>query len=146
MTRAALISGPDAGGGVRPAMANPTTQDPAKVPAGSYELDKRHASVTLKVAHMGGFSHFTMRFDGVAGAFTYDPANWQATTVAVTIDPKTIDTGNAPFDRQIAGYFEAEKYPMITFTSTGLTAGADGKGTLTGDLNFHGVTKPVSWT
>ena len=93
---------------------------------------------------MGGFSHFTMRFDSLGGAFTYDPANWQATSVAVTVDPKSIDTGNASFDKQIAGYFDADKYPTITFTSTGLTPGADGKGTLTGDLTFHGVTKPVT--
>lgn len=127
-----------------PALANPSSQDPAKVPAGDYVLDKRHASLTVKIAHMGGFSHYTMRFNGLAGAFTYDPAKWQATTVAITVDPKTIDTGNGPFDKQITGYFEPDKYPTITFTSTGLTAGADGKGTLTGDLSFHGVTKPVS--
>jgi len=127
-----------------PALANPTSTDPAKVPAGDYVMDKRHASLTVKVAHMGGFSHFTMRFDGLAGAFTYDPAKWQASTVAVTVDPKSIDTGNAPFDKQIAGYFEADKFPTITFTSTALTGGADGKGTLTGDLTFHGVTKPVT--
>ena len=126
------------------ALANPTTQDPTKVPAGDYVMDKRHASLTMKVAHMGGFSHFTMRFNGLGGAFTYDPANWQATSVAVTVDPKSIDTGNPPFDKQIAGYFEADKYPTITFVSTALTPGADGKGALTGDLSFHGVTKPVT--
>jgi polyisoprenoid-binding protein YceI len=127
-----------------PALANPTSTDPAKVPAGAYALDKRHASLVVKIAHMGGFSHYTMRFDGLDGGFTYDPANWQATKVDIAVDAKSIDTGNAPFDKQIAGYFEADKYPLITFASTGITAGADGKGTLTGDLTFHGVTKPVS--
>ena len=33
---------------------------------------------------------------------------------------------------------------MILFNSTGLTADAEGKGQLTGDLTFHGVTKPVT--
>lgn len=126
------------------ALAKPDSTDPTKVPAGSYELDKRHASLTVKIAHMGGFSHYTMRFDGLAGAFTYDPAKWQTTSVAITVDPKTIDTGNPPFDKQITGYFEPDKYPTITFVSTALTPGADGKGTLTGDLTFHGVTKPVT--
>jgi len=126
------------------ALANPSTTDPAKVPAGTYALDKRHASLVVKIAHMGGFSHYTMRFDGLDGGFTYDPANWQATKVNIAVDAKSIDTGNAPFDKQITGYFEADKYPQITFASTGLTPGADGKGVLTGDLTFHGVTKPVS--
>jgi polyisoprenoid-binding protein YceI len=96
------------------ASAAPSTTDPAKVPAGSYVLDKKHASLTVKIVHMG-FSHYTMRFDSLDGSFTYDPAN-----------------------------FEADKYPTITFVSTGLQGGADGKGTLTGDLTFHGVTKPVT--
>jgi polyisoprenoid-binding protein YceI len=125
------------------ALANPSTTDPAKVPAGAYVLDKKHASLAAKIVHMG-FSHYTLRFDGLDGSFTYDPANWQATKVSFTVDPKSVDTHDPAFDKQIAGYFEAEKFPAITFASTGLQGGADGKGTLTGDLTFHGVTKPVT--
>ena len=124
------------------AFANPSTQDPLKVPAGTYELDKRHASLTVKVVHMG-FSHYTMRFDGLDGGFTYDPANWQATKATFTVDPKSVDTNDPSFNKQIAGYFEADKYPTISFASTGVE-GQDGKGTMTGDLTFHGVTKPVT--
>jgi polyisoprenoid-binding protein YceI len=126
------------------ALAAPSTTDPAKVPAGTYVLDKKHASLTVKIVHMG-FSHYTMRFDGIDGAFTYDPANWQATKATITVDPKSIDTHDPAFDKQIAGYFEAEKFPAITFVSTALQGGADGKGTMTGDLTFHGVTKPVTF-
>jgi polyisoprenoid-binding protein YceI len=124
------------------ALAAPSTQDPAKVPAGAYVLDKKHASLTVKIVHMG-FSHYTMRFDGLDGDFTYDPTNWQATKATITVDPKSIDTNDPAFNKQIAGYFEADKYPAITFVSTGLQ-GQDGKGTMTGDLTFHGVTKPVT--
>ncbi|HEX2816062.1 MAG TPA: YceI family protein [Phenylobacterium sp.] len=125
------------------AAANPSTTDPAKVPAGSYGLDKKHASLTVKIVHMG-FSHYTMRFNGLDGGFTYDPANWQATKVTFAVDPKSVDTNDVAFNKQIAGYFEADKYPAITFAVTGLQGGADGKGTVTGDLTFHGVTKPVT--
>jgi polyisoprenoid-binding protein YceI len=124
------------------ALANPSTQDPAKVPAGDYVLDKRHASLTVKIVHMG-FSHYTMRFDGLDGGFTYDPANWQATKATFTVDPKSVDTNDLSFNKQIAGYFEADKYPTISFVSTDIQ-GQDGKGTVTGDLTFHGVTKPVT--
>lgn len=124
------------------ALAAPTTQDPAKVPAGTYVLDKRHASLTVKIVHMG-FSHYTMRFNGLDGGFTYDPANWQTTKATITVDPKSVDTNDPSFNKQIAGYFEADKYPTITFVSTGVQ-GQDGKGTMTGDLTFHGVTKPVT--
>jgi polyisoprenoid-binding protein YceI len=125
------------------AAANPSTTDPAKVPAGSYGLDKKHASLTVKIVHMG-FSHYTMRFNGLDGGFTYDPANWQATKVTFAVDPKSVDTNDVAFNKQIAGYFEADKFPAISFVSTGLQGGADGKGTLTGDLTLHGITKPVT--
>jgi polyisoprenoid-binding protein YceI len=125
------------------ALAAPSTTDPAKVPAGSYVMDKKHASLTVKIVHMG-FSHYTLRFDGLDGAFTYDPANWQATKATITVDPKSVDTHDNAFDKQIAGYFEADKYPTIGFVSTSVQGGADGKGTITGDLTFHGVTKPVT--
>lgn len=125
------------------AAAAPSTTDPAKVPAGAYVLDKRHASLTVKIVHMG-FSHYTLRLDGLDGSFTYDPANWQQTKVNFTVDPKSVDTHDLSFDKQIAGYFEPDKYPTITFVSTAVSGGADGKGTVTGDLTFHGVTKPVT--
>ncbi len=125
-----------------PTLANPSTQDPTKVPAGDYVLDKRHASLTTKIVHMG-FSHYTLRFTGLDGSFSFDPANWQATKVTFTVDPKSVDTNEPAFNKQIAGYFETEKYPSITFVSNG-AQGADGKGTVTGDLTLHGVTKPIT--
>ncbi|HEY3948418.1 YceI family protein [Phenylobacterium sp.] len=128
---------------VHPVRAAPTTTDPTKVPAGTYVLDKKHASLTIKIVHMG-FSHYTLRFDGLDGNFTYDPANWQQTKATITVDPKSIDTHDPAFDKQITGYFEPDKYPTITFVTTGIQGGADGKGTMTGDLTFHGVTKPVT--
>lgn len=127
------------------ALANPTSTDPAAAPKGDYALDKRHASLLVKVPHMGGFSRFTMRFDRLEGRFAYDPAAWTATKVTITVDPTSINTGQASFDKTIAGpdYFDAAKYPAITFVSTAV-AGQEGKGTVTGDLTFHGVTKPVT--
>jgi polyisoprenoid-binding protein YceI len=126
-----------------PALADPTTADPAKVPAGSYALDKRHASLVVKIPHMGGFSRYTLRMTGLDGGFTYDPANWQATKVTINVNPAGIETGDAGFNKQIAGYFDPAKFPAITFVSTDLKA-ENGRGVLTGDLTFHGVTKPVA--
>lgn len=125
------------------AVAAPLTTDPAKTPAGVYVLDKRHASLTVKIVHMG-LSHYTMRFDSLDGNFTFDPMNWRSTKATITVDPKSIDTHDSAFDKQIAGYFEADKFPTITFVTTSLQGGADGKGTITGDLTFHGITRPVT--
>ncbi|MGZ3402876.1 MAG: YceI family protein [Phenylobacterium sp.] len=125
------------------ALANPSTTDPAKVPAGAYVLDKRHASLTVKIVHMG-FSHYTLRLNGLEGSFTYDPANWQQTKLTFTADPKSVDTNDPAFNKQIAGYLDADRFPAITFVSTALAGGEEGKGSVTGDLTLHGVTKPVT--
>lgn len=126
------------------ATADPTTRDPTKAPAGTYVLDPRHASLVVRVPHMGGFSRYTMRFNRLAGSFTYDPAGWQSTQVAITVDPRSIDTADNIFNRTVAGYFEPEKYPEIVFNSTDLSSDEDGRGQLTGELTLHGVTKPVT--
>src|ERR1700712_3329718 len=82
-----------------PALANPTSHEPAKIPAGTYVLDKRHASLVAKIVHMG-FSRYTLRFDAIDGGFTYDPANWQATKVTIDVPAASVDTGDAGFNKQ----------------------------------------------
>jgi polyisoprenoid-binding protein YceI len=126
------------------AAADPQTKDPAKVPPGEYAMDPRHASLIVKIPHMGGFSRYTMRFNKLEGAFTYDPTSWQATKVLIKVDPKSIDTEDSIFNKTVAGYFEPDKYPVIQFASTGLVSDAEGHGQLSGDLTLHGVTKPVT--
>ena len=117
--------------------------DPAGAPAGEYALDTHHASVTLKLAHMG-LSHYTMRFGKLEGGYSYDPAHPDATKVAFAIDPNSIQTDDPNFNKEIAEKFlETGKYPTITFASTGITRTGD-HGKVTGNLTFHGVTKPVT--
>lgn len=127
------------------AAPGPATQDPAKVPAGAYVLDKAHASLTAKIGHMG-FSRYTLRFTKLDASFNYDPATWATTKLAVTVDPASIDTGSDSFNKELQGasWLNTAANPTITFNSTAVTAGADGKGTVTGDLTFLGVTKPVT--
>jgi polyisoprenoid-binding protein YceI len=90
------------------------------------------------------FLHYTLRFLSLSGTFAYDPANWQNTKVSIVVDPKSIDTEENSFNRTVAGYFEPDKYPVIQFDSTALNLTAEGEGQLMGNLNFHGVTKPVT--
>ena len=127
-----------------PAFAQQMTQDPTAAPAGTYHLDPKHASVTLKLSHMG-LSYYTMRFDKIAADYNYDPANPAGSRIQVSIDPASIDTDNAPFNQEIAEQFlEAGKYPTIRFVSTAVHPGAGGKGEVVGDLTFHGVTRPIT--
>lgn len=126
-------------------LAAPKSQDPTQTPAGDYVVDKAHASVIAKVSHLG-FSSYPVRFKVAEGSFAFDPANWTATRATIVVDPTSIDTGDEAFDRTLAGpgWFNAAKFPQITFVTTALQGGADGKGSVSGDLTLLGVTRPVT--
>jgi polyisoprenoid-binding protein YceI len=130
--------------GAADAWAGPVSSDPAKAPAGVYVLDPRHASLVVRVAHMGGFSRYTMRFDRMQGSFTYDPAAWRSIPATIEIDAASIDTGDHSFDKTIAGFFEADKFPKIVFAAQSIEPGDGSTGKLIGTLTFHGVTRPVT--
>jgi len=124
--------------------------NPADMPAGTYALDKTHASVTAKLLHMG-LSNYTFRFTTLDANFTYDPKAPTASKLTVTVAPGSIDTATGAdafgkkFNAELAGdgWLEADKFPTATFTSTAVDLGDGHKGTVTGDFTLHGVTKPV---
>ena len=124
--------------------------NPADMPAGTYALDKTHASVTAKLLHMG-LSNYTFRFTTLDANFTYDPKAPTAAKLVVTVAPGSIDTATGAdafgkkFNAELAGdgWLEADKFPTATFTSTAVDLGDGHKGTVTGDFTLHGVTKPV---
>lgn len=120
------------------------TTDVAAAPAGTYSLDKAHASVTAKIMHLG-LSAYTLRFRGIDGSYTFDPARPAASKIQVSIDPKSVDTGDAKFNDEIAAnFFGAGKYPAITFVSTQVVPQEGGRGKVTGRLTLNGVTRPVT--
>ncbi len=125
-------------------LADPPTRDPTRVPAGAYVLDTRQSSLAIRIPLMGGLSRYTMRFNKLSGSFDYDPASWQSTQVEITVDPRAVEAENTMFNRAIVRYFEPDKYPVIRFHSTALVADANGRGKLSGDLTFHGVTRPIT--
>lgn len=123
------------------ASAAPDT-DPAKMPAGHYEVDKTHASITGRVLHQG-FSFYTFRFAKFDAAFDYDPAAPDKSVLKVTIDTTSFSSGYDKADAEFPkGFLGADKFPTATFVSTGLTR-QGGKGVLSGDLTLNGVTKPI---
>jgi polyisoprenoid-binding protein YceI len=126
------------------ALADPVTTDPARVPAGTYVLDPRHAGLTVMIPHLGGFSRYMMRFNALEGEFTYDPAAWQTTQVSIHVDAASIDTGLAGFNRQVAGFIGAASHPKIGFVGQSLSEVDGAKGKLAGELTLNGVTRPVT--
>jgi polyisoprenoid-binding protein YceI len=116
-------------------------------PAGAYVLDGQHTHVSFKVNHLG-FSNYTANFDKVAGKLSFDPANPAAMTVEATIDPTSLDLNAPPagFHDELMGatFFEAAKFPAITFKSTKVELTGPNTAKVTGDFTLHGVTRPVT--
>jgi polyisoprenoid-binding protein YceI len=116
------------------------------VPAGTYKLDKPHGSLIFRVNHMG-FSHFTARFTRFDAQLDFDPARLASSRVSVTIDPRSIESDNAP-----AGFFDeltskewlsAGDFPTISFRSKSIAVTGPDAFKMRGDLTLHGVTKPI---
>lgn len=129
------------------AAAQPAAVD---APAGAYTLDRSHASLIFRVDHLG-FSNYTARFKHFDAQLQFDPANLGAASVTVTVDPRSIETdypdvARHDFNAQLQGeeFLDVAKFPQMTFRST--TVEVTGPRTLRidGELNLHGVTRPVT--
>jgi polyisoprenoid-binding protein YceI len=140
---AALLLGGSTLAAVPAAAQDVRTIDSATAPAGTYTLDPAHSSVTMRVSHFG-LSYATLRFDKIQATLNYDPAHPELAKLDVTIDPASIDSGDAALNRLITDeLFETGKYPQIHFVSTAIKPTIEGRGQVTGDLTLHGATHPV---
>ena len=112
---------------------------------GNWQLDPYHTQVEFSAKHLG---MMTVRgyFDEVSTKADIDPEHPEAASVEATISVGSLRTNNAMRDKDIlsSNFLEVEKYPVITFKSTGVqTIDADHY-TLTGDLTIKGNTRSVS--
>lgn len=130
--------------GAQPALA--VNKVFSEQPAGEYVLDRAHASVVWRVAHMG-LSRYTARFDKMDGKLDFRPGSAASSSVEFTIETASVNTGIAPFNRQLqdADWFDGTKQPTIRFRSSGMEALGGNRYRLSGGLTMRGVTKPVVW-
>ena len=110
----------------------------------TYKIDPNHTDVVVGWSHFG-FSHPVAHFGKVDGTITYDPAKPAASSVQVTIPLDGLNSHVPDFDEHLksADFFDAAKFPTITFKSTKVEAAGEKKLKVTGDLTVHGVTKPA---
>jgi len=118
----------------------------APLSATTYTLEPDYAQVVFRWSHLG-FSNPAAQLSQGQGTLEFDPANPTRASVQVTIPLSTLDTGVPALDEHLRSedFFEVAKFPTATFRSTKVEQGA-GKDRLrvTGDLNLHGITKPVT--
>ena len=92
-----------------------------------------------------GISTVRGAFTKVSGNVQYDPADPAATSIDVTIDAASVDTRVEMRDNDLRSpnFFDAAKYPSLTFKSKRVEAAWKARLKVTGDLTIHGVTKTV---
>ena len=111
----------------------------------TWNIDGSHTRTGFSVKHLV-ISDVKGEFTKTEGKAQIDEADLSKSSIEVTIDAASVDTRDAKRDNHLksADFFDVAKYPTITFKSTKVEAGKDGALTVTGDLNMHGVTKPVT--
>lgn len=119
-------------------------QPTAIVAAENYGIDPAHTSLGFEIGHMG-VSTVHGRFNKKAGRLSVDPENLENSSVTVSVQTASIDTAVEPRDNHLrsADFFEVEKYPAITFRSTGIRKFGSSY-VADGDLTIKGVTRNIS--
>jgi polyisoprenoid-binding protein YceI len=120
--------------------------DGVKVPVVErYDIDASHSGVVFGWNHFG-FSNPAARFDKIEGSMLLDKADLTKSSISVTLPVEGLDTGVAKLDEALKSpdFFDATRYPTITFKSTKVEKTAENGLKITGDLTVHGVTRPVT--
>ncbi|MEV7675998.1 YceI family protein [Streptomyces sp. NPDC088752] len=112
---------------------------------GDYTIDPAHSSIGFTVRHAmvtnvrGTFAEHegTLKLDGT------DPG---ASTASIDVRIASVDTGIADRDGHLRGgdFFDAERFPLMTFRSTRAEQLGGDAYRITGDLTIKDVTRPLS--
>jgi polyisoprenoid-binding protein YceI len=117
---------------------------PFNVLAQTYNVDPSRTTIQFKVKNMG-LMNVKGVFEKFKGIVEIDELDISKSKADVTIETASINTGIDSRDNHLRGpdFFDVVKFPVMTFVSTGVEAGAD-KLKVTGNLTIKGVAKPVT--
>jgi polyisoprenoid-binding protein YceI len=111
----------------------------------SWMIDSAHTEANFTVRHMM-ISNVRGQFQKVAGTVEFDEANPANTRVDVQIEVASINTREEKRDAHLKSpdFFDAEKYPYLTFKSKRVEVKDAAHARLIGDLTIRDVTREVS--
>lgn len=114
--------------------------------AQSFKIDPFHTLVEFSVVHLK-INIVKGRFKEVHGSLYLDIQQPENSSVKAQVNTASIDTGVAARDGHLrsADFFDAVKYPTITFESTAIERTGETTSLVTGNLTLHGVTHTVSF-
>ncbi len=110
-----------------------------------WKNDPPHSQLGFTVTHMGindvsgTFNDFDVALNSTKSDFS--DASFQLTAKAASIDTRVEARNN---HLKSADFFDVEKYPELTFKSTGIRKAGVNKYKITGNLSLHGITRPVT--
>lgn len=109
-----------------------------------YKIDPTHTATVFSWNHFG-FSTPSANFSDIQGVIKVDNAKPANSSVNVTIPLSSVNTNVPALDKEFQeeAWFNAAKYPNITFKSTKVETKDKKHFKITGDLTVKGVTKPV---
>ena len=113
--------------------------------ARQYPIDVNHSTVGFSVPIMNGLSKVTGKFTDFSITLVNDEKDIRKSSVSVVIKTASINTGIAARDNHLrtADFFDAEKYPEITFKSSSIVK--KGKQLIAvGTFTMHGLSKEIS--
>lgn len=110
-----------------------------------WKIDTAHSEIQFKVKHLvistvtGSFK----KFDATAET---EGDTFEGAEIAFTAETDSINTNNAQRDEHLKSddFFNAQKYPKLTFKSTAFEKTSDDRYKLTGDLTIRDITKKVT--
>lgn len=110
--------------------------------AGTWAIDPVHSSIGFSVRHLV-VSKVRGTFDQFSGAITVGEDGTASVTAEIAVD--SVDTRNEQRDGHLksADFFDTEKYPTASFTSTGVRTDGD-RYALDGEFTLKGVTRPIT--
>lgn len=108
----------------------------------TFKIDPSHSTIAFKVRHLLGTAKG--KFSKFKGTIVVDRERPEQSSVSVTIDAASIDTGIAKRDEHLREeLFNVSKYPEITFKSRLVKQTGANAGEITGDLTMRGVTHAI---
>lgn len=118
---------------------------PTAVPAATtWKIDPVHSVAEFKVKHMM-ITNVKGQFAILDGSLTLDESTPANSHVEASLDAASVSTRDVQRDAHLKSpdFFDVEKYPTLTFTSSRISRNAGGELEAAGNLTIHGVTREV---
>ena len=125
-------------------LAAAAVASPAAAQQPVWQFDSAHSAAQFSVRHMM-VSTVRGQFGKMTGTVQWDGKDIRTAVIEATVDVASVNTREDKRDAHLKSpdFFDAQKFPTMTFKSISVEPAGPGKARLTGDLTIRGITKRV---